>query len=124
MSKRSGSVCEVGECFTSAIYAFPDAKGRARCGQHKEKGMIMIAGHTCEIEGCSTAASFGRSLSDFNNIRCSAHKEEGMVSRYCCKMDGCTSRAYYGYSAGTGRRTSCKKHKENGMVYTVRKGDG
>jgi hypothetical protein len=81
-------------------------------------------GHTCEIEGCSTVATFRRSLSESKCIRCSAHKEDGMESRFRCKMDGCTIHANYGY-AGTGRSTSCKRHKKNGMVYQphCKKGD-
>lgn len=119
MARRYDNVCKVEECFTSAHCAFPGEKGRSRCAQHKEKGMIRV-GFTCEVEGCLTIATFRRSLKESKSIRCSAHKKDGMVPRSCCKMDGCTSYACYG-CAGTGRWTSCKKHKENGMVYRPHK---
>jgi hypothetical protein len=105
MARRNDYLCEVEGCFISAFYAFPaGGKGRSRCRQHKEKGMIMI-GYTCEIEGCSTIATFRRRLSEFKSKRCSAHKEEGMAARIAPSMGTLDQGVPVGHFAKNTRKT-------------------
>jgi hypothetical protein len=57
--------------------------------------------HQCEVRGCFTQATFRWSLG-CKATRCSAHKEEGMVTRaLLCRQPGCKVEANYGY-AGVG----------------------
>ena len=71
----------------------------------------------CQFEGCETTPIFG--FLGKGRVRCSKHKENGMISlaRPKCNHTGCPKNAVYGYVNATSvGKKLCRDHKQDGMI--------
>lgn len=103
-----GSFCQ--ECnITNPCYGFPLGKG-THCLTHRLEGQVNVQKKICEIDGCNITAKY-----NFSNIkkplRCSSHKDDGMVIIYGKTCDLCGKIPSYGII----KPTRCLDHKENDM---------
>ena len=68
----------------------------ARCGSHREEGMVNVRHRVCQHEGCGTEAKYNLP-GEQHGAYCGQHKLKDMErvnTRRCC-FDGCDKRASF-----------------------------
>jgi len=112
--RKSGRLCSHHGCGKHASFA--RAKGeRARwCARHKDEGDVNVQALTCEVESCSTRASFAPKGERAK--WCARHKHEGDVNvrALTCEVDNCSKQASFAPKGERAKR--CARHKHEGDV--------
>ena len=86
-------------CTKLPSFNFPGMTPAARCGTHREEGMVNVRHRVCQHEGCGTEAKYNLP-GEPHGAFCGQHKLKDMerVNTRRCSADGCDKRASFNHS--------------------------
>ena len=86
-------------CTKLPSFNFPGMTPAARCGTHREEGMVNVRHRVCQAEGCGTEAKYNLP-GEPHGAFCGQHKLKDMerVNTRRCSADGCDKRASFNHS--------------------------
>ena len=91
--------CMPAGCTKLPSFNFPGMTPAARCGTHREEGMVNVRHRVCQHEGCGTEAKYNLP-GEPHGAYCGQHKLKDMerVNTRRCSADGCDKRASFNHS--------------------------
>jgi hypothetical protein len=95
-------------CNKLPSFNYPGVTPAARCGSHREDGMVNVRHRVCQHEGCGTEAKYNLP-GEQHGAYCGQHKLKDMErvnTRRCC-FDGCDKRASFNSPGEPGPAASC-----------------